>query len=64
MVTVTTSAGAAIAGAAMPDELARGGELLAIEPAALAAHHPVRAVDQWLQGYSALIEPATEPRDR
>jgi adenosine deaminase len=49
---------------AMRDELARDGELLAIEPAALAAHYPVRSVDQWLQGYCALVGPAMEPRDR
>ena len=42
----------------MLDELARGGEPLAIDPAALAAHHPVRSVEQWLDGYSALVGPA------
>jgi adenosine deaminase len=49
---------------AMLDELARGGEPLAIDPAALAAHHPVRSVEQWLDGYGALVGPALEPRDR
>lgn len=49
---------------AMLDELARGGDPLAIDPAALAAHHPVRSVEQWLHGYGSLVDPATHPRDR
>jgi len=49
---------------AMLDELARGGEPLAIDPAALGAHHPVRSVEQWLHGYGSLVDPATHPRDR
>lgn len=48
----------------MLDELARGGEPLALAPAALAAHHPVHSVPQWLDGYGALVGPALEPRDR
>jgi adenosine deaminase len=49
---------------AMLDELARGGEPLAIDPAALGTHHPVRSVGQWLDGYGALVGPATQPHDR
>lgn len=49
---------------AMFDELAGGGELLAIDRAALAAHYPVRSVDQWWDGYRTLVEPAIMPTDR
>lgn len=49
---------------AMLDELARRDERLAIDPAALAACHPVRSVEQWWHGYCALVDQAVLPRDR
>jgi adenosine deaminase len=49
---------------AMLDELARGGEHLAIERAALAACHPVRSAPQWWDGYCALVDQALRPLDR
>ena len=49
---------------AMLDELARRGTPLAIDRAALAAHHPVRSAEAWWQGYCALVDQAALPRDR
>src|SRR5689334_9542097 len=47
----------------MVEALAAAGEPLNIDPLALRATYPVRSVEQWLTGYSALVDRATEPRD-
>jgi adenosine deaminase len=49
---------------AMVEALAAAGEPLSLGPLELQATYPIRAVDQWLTGYSALVDRATEPRER